>query len=189
MVLILTPALDGLKREWREAARDPRREQLAVLALCRAAGPVAEPPRHARSCSSPTPSARSPPPIALTGSLAQHRHHPALRADPRRRAAQPESRLCAGARHDRHHRALQRRLHLAARAQRAVAAMKRARASAPGSPSRIGAIYFLVPLIAHLRVLAAHAARRVQLRCLPGRASPTRSFQATFGYSTVHRAR
>ena len=53
---------------------------------------------------------------ALTGSLAQHRADPALRADPRRRAARPESRLRAGARHDRHHRRLQRRLYLAARA-------------------------------------------------------------------------
>ena len=45
MVLILTPALDGLKKEWREAA-DPRRHQLAILAHGRAADPVAEPARH-----------------------------------------------------------------------------------------------------------------------------------------------
>jgi putative spermidine/putrescine transport system permease protein len=41
MVLIITPALDGLKREWREAARNPRRdERCAVLAHGRLADPA-----------------------------------------------------------------------------------------------------------------------------------------------------
>ena len=62
MVLILAPALDGLKREWREASEILGATALAVLALCRAADPVAEPARHARCCCSPTPSAPSPPP-------------------------------------------------------------------------------------------------------------------------------
>ena len=43
-------------------------------------------------------------------------------------------------------------------------------ASAPGSRSSLGALYFLVPLIGDLRVLAAHAPRRLQLRRLPRRA-------------------
>src|SRR5581483_7538685 len=44
--------------------------------------------------------------------VTQHRHHPPLRADPRRRPPRPESRLRAGARHDHHHRPLQCRLYL-----------------------------------------------------------------------------
>ena len=46
MVLILTPALDGLKREWREAAEILGASHLAILAPRRAAGPLAEHPRH-----------------------------------------------------------------------------------------------------------------------------------------------
>ena len=63
MVLIITPALDGLKKEWREAAAILGATQLAVLAHGRAPGPLAELPRHRRRCSSPTPSAPSPPPM------------------------------------------------------------------------------------------------------------------------------
>ena len=84
---------------------------------------------------------------ALTGSSLQHRHHPALRADPRRRAARPESRLRAGARHDPDHRPVERRLHLAAPAQRAVAAMRQSRLGA-WLAIVVGSLYFLVPLIA-----------------------------------------
>jgi putative spermidine/putrescine transport system permease protein len=42
MILILAPALDGLKKEWREASAILGREPLAVLALRRPAGAVAE---------------------------------------------------------------------------------------------------------------------------------------------------
>ena len=88
MVLILAPALDGLKREWREAAAIlgatgwqywryvalpvlwPSILGTTLLLFANAFGAIATA-------------------YALTGSLAQHRHHPALRADPRRRAAQP----------------------------------------------------------------------------------------------------
>ena len=63
MVLIITPALDGLKREWREAAAILGATQLRSTGACRAAGAVAEPPRHHARCCSPTPSAPSPPPM------------------------------------------------------------------------------------------------------------------------------
>ena len=46
MVLILTPALDGLKREWREASEILGAIALAILALRGAADPLAEPSRH-----------------------------------------------------------------------------------------------------------------------------------------------
>ena len=119
----------------------------------------------------------------LTGSSLNIVHHPALRADPRRRAAQPESRLCARARHDRDHGPLERRLYLAARAQREVAAMKRSRLG-PWLAIVIGTLYFLVPLIATFefslrmqRGAYSFEAYRVVL------ADPR--FQATFGYSTL----
>ena len=100
MILIVTPALDGLKREWREAAEilGATRGQywrmvalpilwptlLGTLALlfANAFGAVATA-------------------YALTGSSLVDRADPALRADPRRRAAGPASGLCAGLRHDR----------------------------------------------------------------------------------------
>ena len=37
----------------------------------------------------------------------------------------------------------------------------------------------------HLRVLAAHAARRIQFRCLSSRCSPIRASRPSFGYSTL----
>ena len=46
MVLIITPALDGLKKEWREAVANPWRHQPPVLDDGRAADPLAEPARH-----------------------------------------------------------------------------------------------------------------------------------------------
>ena len=88
MVLILTPALDGLKQEWREAAAIlgaspaqywryvalpvlwPSLLGTTLLLFANAFGAIATA-------------------YALTGSLAQHRADPALRADPRRRAARP----------------------------------------------------------------------------------------------------
>ena len=42
MVLIVTPALDGLKREWREACDCLGGTAVSILALCRVAGVVAE---------------------------------------------------------------------------------------------------------------------------------------------------
>ena len=35
MILVIAPAIDGLRKEWREAAVQPRREPVAVLALRR----------------------------------------------------------------------------------------------------------------------------------------------------------
>src|SRR5207247_7548278 len=108
-------------------------------------GPLAEHPRH------------HPPPLRQRFRrgrdrlwphrlVAQYRHHPSLRADSRRRPPRPEPRLCAGARHDPDHRSVERRLHLAALAQRTVAQVTRARI---GSWLAIilGAIYFVVPLL------------------------------------------
>ena len=86
--------------------RDPRREPLAVLAPRRAADAVAEPARHHAPALRQR-LRRGRHRLCADRLLAQHRADPALRADPRRRAARPESRLCAGARHDRHHRGLQ----------------------------------------------------------------------------------
>ena len=86
MILIVTPALDGLKREWSEAAQILGATRLPVLAHGGAADPLADAARHAgaavRQC--------------LRGGgdrlcadriVAQHRANPALRSDPRRRAA------------------------------------------------------------------------------------------------------
>src|SRR4029077_16355509 len=113
---------------------------------------------------------------------AQHRHHPALRTDPRRRAARSEPRLRPRLRHDPHHRSVQRRLYLAALAQRKVAAMKGSRLGS-WLAIAIGAIYFLVPLIGtfefSLRMRRGEYsfdAYRIVL------ADP--QFQATFLYST-----
>jgi hypothetical protein len=116
MVLIITPALDGLKKEWREAA--------AILgATSGSTGAMVGLPilwpsllgtfaAAVRQCLR-----RHRHRLCADRLLAQHRADPALRADPRRRAAQSQSRLCAGARHDRHHRHFQYHLHLAAHAQ------------------------------------------------------------------------
>ena len=46
MVLIMAPAIDGLKREWREAAENMGGSSAPVLALRRPADPDADDPRH-----------------------------------------------------------------------------------------------------------------------------------------------
>ena len=46
MILVISPAIDGLRQEWREASVEPRRELVAVLALRRAARPDAVDPRR-----------------------------------------------------------------------------------------------------------------------------------------------
>ena len=46
MILIIAPALDGMKREWREASENAGRDRLAILALYRAADPAALAARH-----------------------------------------------------------------------------------------------------------------------------------------------
>src|SRR6201999_1841227 len=70
-----------------------------------------------------------------------------LCADTRRRAARSKSRLCAGLRHDRAYGLVERGLYLAAPPQRAMAAMRRSRLG-PWIAIAIGAVYFLIPLIA-----------------------------------------
>ena len=87
MVLIMAPAIDGLKPEWREASAGlgaraweywryiavpilfPPALGTALLLFANAFGAVATA-------------------YALTGSFVEHRHDPPVRADPRRRAAQ-----------------------------------------------------------------------------------------------------
>ena len=184
MVLIMTPALDGLKREWREAARDPRRQRVrstGATSRCRSSGRALLGTTLLLFANAFGAIATA---YALTGCSLNIVTDPALRPDPRRRAAQPEPRLRAGARHDRHHRPLERRLHLAARAQRAVAAMKQPTLG-PWIAFAPRRALLLRAADRDLRVLAAHAARRLQLRRLPHRASRDPRFQATFGYSTL----
>ena len=123
MVLILTPALDGLKPQWREAS-DILGASHGSIGARRAADPVAEPPWHDAAAFRQRLRRRRHR-LCADRLVAEHRHHPALRPDPRRRAPRPEPRLRAGARHDPDHRRVERRLHLAARPIRAVAAMKR----------------------------------------------------------------
>ena len=62
--------------------------------------------------------------------------------------------------------------------------MKNGAASGPGSSLALGATYFILPLIATLRILAAQAARRLFLRRLPAVFGDP-NFQATFTYSVV----
>ena len=46
MILVIAPAIDGLRREWREAAVEPRRQAVAVLAVRRHPGADAVDPRR-----------------------------------------------------------------------------------------------------------------------------------------------
>ena len=173
MVLIMAPAIDGLQAGVARGGAEPRRQRLGVLAVHRAARPVAA---AARDDTAPVRQRlrRRRDRLRAHRQLAQHRHHPPVRADPRRRAAQPEPRLRAGAGDDSHHRAVERRVHLAARTQRAVAADDAAVASGRGWSMLLGALYFFVPLLGDVRVLAPLPSRRVQLRGVPDRARPIR---------------
>ena len=63
MVLIIDAGARRAEARMARGRRDPRRHAPGSTgAMVGAAGPVAEPPRHASCCSSPTPSAPSPPP-------------------------------------------------------------------------------------------------------------------------------
>jgi ABC-type uncharacterized transport system permease subunit len=167
MVLIVTPALDGLKREWREAAEilgASRFQYWRMVALpilwptllgtfallfANAFGAVATA-------------------YALTGS-SLHRADPALRPDPRRRAAGPASRLRARLRHDRHHRDRQlRSTSGCAPAPNGGSNEGRPVLGLARSPS--GFLYFFLPLIGTLEFSLQDAPRRIQPRRLPGRA-------------------
>ena len=104
MVLIITPALDGLKREWREAAEILGATPLAVLADGGAADAVADAARHAALLFANAFGAVATA-YALTGSLAQHRRRS---CSTRRSAATCCTTRNLGyalaLRHDRHHR-------------------------------------------------------------------------------------
>ena len=63
MVLIITPALDGLKREWREASEILGASHWQYWRHVALADPVAERFSAPRCCCSPIPSARSRPPM------------------------------------------------------------------------------------------------------------------------------
>ena len=166
MVLVVAPAIDGLKREWAEAARDSGREFVAILANDRPADPDAQ--RARRGAASVRQRFRGDRDgLCAHRFVVQHRADPALRSDPRRRAARPQPRLRDGGRHAGDHRTLQPRL----------SRLARARAAGPDEPrpsrrmGRNGAGRNLFPRSpgCDLRVLAAHAPRAVQFRRLPGR--------------------
>ena len=88
---------------------DPGRQPLAVLALGRAAGTLAQHPGGDAAAVRQR-LRRGRHRLRADRQLAEHRHHPALRPDPRRRPARPESRLRPGDRHDPDHRPVQRPL-------------------------------------------------------------------------------
>ena len=180
MILIVTPALDGLKREWREAAEIlgaspfqywrmvalpilwPTLLGTLALLFANAFGAVA-------TAYALTGSSLTIVPILL---FAQ------IRGDV---LGDPAPRLCARLRHDRHHRHRQRALHLDAHPRRAVDQMSRIWA---WLALAVGMIYFFLPLIATFefslrmrRGVYSFDAYRVVL------ADP--QFQATFGYSVV----
>ena len=79
---------------------EPRRERGRLLAVRRAAGPVADPPRHDAA---PVRQRlrRDRDGLRADRQLPEHRHDPAVRPDPRRRAPQPEPRVRAGPGDDR----------------------------------------------------------------------------------------
>ena len=87
MVLVMAPAIDGLKPEWREASANLGARRVGVLALHRAAHPV---PAGARSGTAPLREClwRRRHGVRADRQLAEHRHDPPVRADSRRRAAQ-----------------------------------------------------------------------------------------------------
>ena len=111
MVVIITPAIDGMKKEWGEAAATLGATQCAVLAHGGHPGALAELPRHGDPALRQR-LRRHRHGLCADRLVAQHRADPALRADPRRRAAQSASRLRDRLRHDLHHRPRQHLLHL-----------------------------------------------------------------------------
>jgi putative spermidine/putrescine transport system permease protein len=104
MVLIITPALDGLKKEWREAA--------SILGATSFQYPLAEPDGHVlaafRQCFR-----RHRHCLRADRIVAQHRADRALCADSRRRAAQSEPGLCHRHGHGDHHGRIELPLYLA----------------------------------------------------------------------------
>ena len=163
MVLIIAPAIDGLKREWREASENLGATHLPVLAPCRPADPVPTLLGTMILLFGNAFGAKATA-YALTGGSLNIVTVLITPPDPRRRAAQRQSRLRAGVRHDRRSRAGDRRLHLAPAPSGAVAAMKRRRRHRPGGSSSSSArLYFFLPLLGDLRVLA-------RSRCGPSRA-------------------
>ena len=185
MVLIITPALDGLKREWREAAAIlgasswqywryvalpvlwPSLLGTTLLLFANAFGAIA-------TAYALTGSSLNIVPILLYAQIRGDVLH-----DPNLGYALALGMIVITG-------ALQRRLYLAARAQRAVAAMKQPALGA-WIAFVVGTLYFFVPLIGTFefslrmrRGVYSFDAYRVVL------ADPR--FQATFGYSTVHGA-
>jgi len=144
MALVIAPALDGMKQEWREAAEilgASRWQYRRVAAVVRQ-----RIRRHRHRLFAHRP-------------LAQHRTDPAVRADSRRRAARPQSRFRPGVRHAADHRRLELRLPRVARPFGEVDAMN-GRLIASWSVVALCGIYFLAPLIAtfefSLRLLRGH---------------------------------
>lgn len=171
MVLIITPAIDGLKREWREAA-----EVLGATP----AHPLARPSGHAgavvRQCLWRCRHGHRPDRIAPL-----HRTHPAVQPDPGRCAARPPLGLCAGVRDDRDHRPVQPFVHHDAGAQRKVDQMKRFWAWAIVA---FGMCYFFLPLIGMLEFSLKMRRGTYSFDAYTSVLGDPR-FRATFGYSAV----
>ena len=91
MVLIMAPAIDGLKREWREAASNLGGSAVDYWRYVALPGALADAPRH-----DPAPVRqrlrRDRDRLRPDRQLPQHRHDPPVRPDPRRRPPQPEPR-------------------------------------------------------------------------------------------------
>ena len=99
MVLVTFPAIDGLKPAWREAAANLGAYVVDVLAPRRDPCPDAGHPRRASCCSSPTRSARTPPPMRSLGdrrTSSRSRSASSSRATPSRERASSATRWQPG---------------------------------------------------------------------------------------------
>src|SRR3984957_9960082 len=162
--------------------RDHGRFLLAILAARRDPGSVAQLPRRdAASLRQFFRRCRNrlwPHRLVL-----QSRHDPALCADTRRCAARPEPRLCAGAPPGRPHGPVEWLLYLAAEPRRAMAQMRSSRLG-PWLAIAIGAIYFLVPLIATFEFSLRMKRGEYSFEAYRVILEDPR-FQASFGYSAL----
>src|SRR5262249_23507296 len=116
--------------------------------------------------------------------FAQHRHHPALRADPRRCAARRQSRLRARLRHGGHHRRLQPRLHPPERLREPARRAMNGGKILPWSAVGIGPLYFFVPLLCTFE-FALRMRRGAYSFDAYGVVFADPRFQASFAYSAA----
>ncbi len=179
MVLIITPALDGLKREWREAASVLGATGRNTGAWC-VADPDAVLAGHLRAVVRQC-VWRGGYGLCAHRILAFDRADRAVRADPRRCAGRSASGLCAGLRNDRDHRLCQCDLYLAEDAGREVDAMNRFWSWLAFS---FGALYFLLPLLGTLEFSLKMRRGVYSLDAYRAVLSDPQ-FQQTFGFSVI----